>query len=157
MLDGKLLIGGKWKTCDRKFESLNPATGDVIARACLAGVEEVTEAVKESKLARESWKKTDISERARIFTRIGDELLKRSQEISNLITMEMGRPLFESNIEVHKTSEMVKYFANEGKTFLEGDAIPINPYNFSLPDLNPSEWWVLSSPGTILYYFHSGP
>ncbi|MCX9025643.1 MAG: aldehyde dehydrogenase family protein, partial [Candidatus Methanoperedens sp.] len=68
MLDGKLLIGGKWKTCDRKFESLNPATGDVIGRACLAGNEEVTEAVKEAKLAKASWNKIDISERARIFT-----------------------------------------------------------------------------------------
>ncbi|MDD5615519.1 MAG: aldehyde dehydrogenase family protein, partial [Candidatus Methanoperedens sp.] len=110
MLDGKLLIGGNWKTCDRTFESLNPATGDVIARACLAGVEEVTEAVREAKIAQKSWKNTDISERTRIFIRIGDELLKRIQDISNLITIEMGRPLFESNIEVHKTSEMIKYF-----------------------------------------------
>ncbi|HEX7576032.1 MAG TPA: aldehyde dehydrogenase family protein [Candidatus Methanoperedens sp.] len=137
MFDGKLLIGGKWKTCERIYESLNPATGEVIGRACLAGNEEVTEAVKEAKLAQKSWKKTDISERAGIFTRIGDELLKRSPEISNLITMEMGRPLFESNVEVIKTSEMVKYFANEGKTFLEGEEIPINPNNFSFTRFEP--------------------
>ena len=31
---------------------------------------------------------------------IGDELLKRSHEISKLITLEMGRTLFESNIEI---------------------------------------------------------
>ncbi|MCX9082211.1 MAG: aldehyde dehydrogenase family protein [Candidatus Methanoperedens sp.] len=137
MLDGKLLIAGKWNACDRKFESLNPATGEVLGKACLAGVEEVTEAVKEAKLAQKGWKKTDILERARIFTRIGDELLKRSQVISNLITMEMGRPLFESNIEVRKTSEMVKYFANEGKKLLEGDEIPINPHNFSYTRFEP--------------------
>jgi acyl-CoA reductase-like NAD-dependent aldehyde dehydrogenase len=137
MLKGKLLIGGKWKTCDRKFDSLNPATGDIIGRACLAGSEEVTEAVKEAKLAQKDWKKTDISERARIFAWIGDELLRRSQEIKNLITIEMGRPLFESNTEVRKTSEMVKYFANEGKIFLEGDAIPINPHNFSFTRFEP--------------------
>jgi acyl-CoA reductase-like NAD-dependent aldehyde dehydrogenase len=137
MLDGKLLIGGKWKNCDRKFNSLNPATGDVIGKACLAGNEDVTEAVKEAKLAQESWKRTDLSERARIFIRIGDEILKRSQELKTLITLEMGRPLFESNTEVRKTSEMVKYFANEGKTLLEGDAIPINPYNFSFTRFEP--------------------
>ena len=100
MLDGKLLIGKKWKTCNRTFESFNPATGDIIGRACLAGSEEVTEAVKEAKFAKEIWNKIDINERAKIFARIGDELLKRSQEISKLITIEMGRPLFESNIEV---------------------------------------------------------
>lgn len=137
MLDGKLLIGGKWKTCDRKFDSLDPATGDVLGRACLAGVEEVTEAVKVAKLAQESWNKIDISERAEIVARIGDELLKRSQELKKLITIEMGRPLFESNIEVSKTSEMVKYFANEGKKFLEGDEVPINPDNFSITRYEP--------------------
>jgi acyl-CoA reductase-like NAD-dependent aldehyde dehydrogenase len=137
VLDGKLLIGGKWKTCEKMFESFNPATGDVIGRTCLAGIEEVTEAVREAKLAQNIWKRTDITERAKIFTRIGDELLKRSQELKNLITLEMGRPLFESNIEVHKTSEMVKYFANEGKTYLEGDAIPINPNNFSFTRYEP--------------------
>jgi len=67
VLDGKLLIGGKWKTCDRKFESLNPATGDVIGIACLAGSKEITEAVKEAKLAQKSWKKTDISERTKFL------------------------------------------------------------------------------------------
>jgi acyl-CoA reductase-like NAD-dependent aldehyde dehydrogenase len=137
VLEGKLLIGGKWKTCDRKFESLNPATGDSIGKACSAGSKEVTDAVKEAKLAQKSWNKIDIRERAKIFARIGDELLKRSQELKILITMEMGRPLFESNIEVHKTSEMVTYFANEGKTFLEGDAIPINPHNFSFTRFEP--------------------
>lgn len=137
MLDGKLLIGGKWKNCDRKFESLNPATGDVIGRACLAGSEEVTEAVKEAKFAQKGWKRTDISERARILAIIGDEILKISHDLKTLITLEMGRPLFESNIEVRKSSEMVKYFANEGKTFLEVDAIPINSHNFSFTRFEP--------------------
>ncbi len=137
MLEGKLLIGGKWISCERKFESLNPATGKVIGRACLAGKKEVTDAVEAARLAQESWKKTDLSERARIFIRIGDEILKKSHELKTLITMEMGRPLFESDIEVLKTSEMVKYFANEGKTYIEGDAIPISPDRFSFTRYEP--------------------
>jgi acyl-CoA reductase-like NAD-dependent aldehyde dehydrogenase len=106
MLEGKLLIGGKWITCKNKFESLNPATGEVLGRACLAGRKEITEAVEVARLAQKSWKKTDLSERARIFIRIGDELLKRKQELKTLITMEVGRPLFESDIEVLLTHEI---------------------------------------------------
>ncbi len=137
MLEGKLLIGGKWKTCESKLESLNPATGEVLGRACLAGRKEITETVEAARLAQESWKKTDINERARIFNRIGDELLKRKQELKTLITMEMGRPLFESEIEVLLTYEIVKYFANEGKKYLEGEAIPINPDTFSFTRYEP--------------------
>lgn len=137
MLEGKLLIGGKWIPCKSKFESLNPATGEVFGRACLAGKKEVTEAVEAARLAFSGWKRTDISERARIIIRIGDEILKRSQDLKTLITLEMGRPLFESNIEVLKTSEMIKYFANEGKTYLEGEAIPINSDTFSFTRYEP--------------------
>lgn len=137
MLEGKLLIGGKWTSCESKFESLNPATGEVLGRACLAGREEITEAVGAARLAFPEWKKTDINERARIFNRIGDELLKRKQELKTLITMEMGRPLFESEIEVLLTHEMVKYFANEGKKYLEGEAIPINSDTFSFTRYEP--------------------
>jgi betaine-aldehyde dehydrogenase len=137
MLEGKLLIGGKWISCESKFESLNPATGKVLGKACLAGKKEVTEAVEAAKIAQKSWKKTDLSERAKIFIRIEDEILKRSQELKTLITMEMGRPLFESGIEVLKTSEMVKYFANEGKTYLEGDAIPVSQNEISFTRFEP--------------------
>jgi acyl-CoA reductase-like NAD-dependent aldehyde dehydrogenase len=137
MLEGKLLIGGKWITCETKFESLNPATGKVLGKACLAGKKEIAEAVGAARLAFPAWKNTDISERARIFNQIGDELLKRKQELKTLITMEMGRPLFESEIEVLLTHEMVKYFANEGKKYLEGEAIPINSDTFSFTRFEP--------------------
>ncbi len=137
MLEGKLLIGGKWTTCESTFDSLNPATGDVLGRACLAGRKEITEAAGAARLAFPDWKKTDISERARIFNQIGDELLRRKQELKTLITMEMGRPLFESDIEVLLTYEMVKYFANEGKKYLEGETIPINPDTFSFTRFEP--------------------
>ncbi len=137
MLEGKLLIDGKWIHCESKFDSLNPATGEVFGKACLAGEKEVTEAVKAARFALENWKKTDINERARIFIWIGDELLKRKQDLRALITMEMGRPLFESEIEVLLTYEMVNYFANEGKTLLEGDAIPINQNEISFTRYEP--------------------
>jgi acyl-CoA reductase-like NAD-dependent aldehyde dehydrogenase len=137
MLEGKLLIGGKWISCQNKIESVNPATGEVLGRACLAGKKEVTLAVETARLALEDWKKTEISERANIFIRIGDEILKKSQELKTLITMEMGRPLLESDIEVVLTSKMVKYFANEGRTYLAGDAIPINSDTFSFTRFEP--------------------
>jgi len=56
--------------------------------------------------------------------------------------MEMGRPLFESNIEVRKTSEMVKYFANEGKHSWKGMRFQLILITSALPDLNPLELWV---------------
>ncbi|HEY9247470.1 MAG TPA: aldehyde dehydrogenase family protein [Candidatus Methanoperedens sp.] len=137
MLEGKLLIGGKWVSCDNKFESLNPATGEVLGMAGLAGKSEISEAVEAARSAFLNWKKTRINERAGVVIRIVDEILKRSQELKTLITMEMGRPLFESDIEVRKTSEMIKYFANEGIKYLEGEAIPISQDKFSFTRFEP--------------------
>jgi acyl-CoA reductase-like NAD-dependent aldehyde dehydrogenase len=130
MMEGNLLIGGKWITCKNKFESHNPATGEVLGSACLAGENEVTAAVRAARQAFGSWRKTGVWERARILAEIGDQILKRTQELKTLITIEMGRPLAESDIEVVETSDMVKYFANEGKAYLDGEAIQINPELF---------------------------
>jgi len=130
MMEGKILVGGKWIDCEKKFESLEPATGNVLGKAGLSGEKEITEAVKAARIAFENWRKTGVWERARILAKVGDEILKRLQELKTLITMEMGRPLVESEIEVIETSDMIKYFSNEGKTYLEGEAIPINPELF---------------------------
>lgn len=126
-MNGRLLIDGKWVECNKKLESLNPATGEIIGTVCLGGEKEVNAAVKVARQAYESWKNTNIWSRAELLKKIADEIIRRTDELKELITTEMGRPLPESDIEVIETSDMINYFANEGKTYLEGESIPINP------------------------------
>lgn len=88
----------------------------------LAGESEVIEAVDAARAAQPGWAGLDLWERARILQKVSDLVRSRAQPLKELITREMGRPLFESDIEVNETADMLKYFANEGKTALDGES-----------------------------------
>lgn len=123
---GQLLINGKWMDSEKNLESLNPATGEVIGKAAVSGEKEVAESVQASRMALSKWKKLGVGERARFLKKMAGEIMKNSQEISQLITTEVGRPLFESGFEVSHTASIVNEIAEKGKVYLEGEAIPIN-------------------------------
>ncbi|HEV2118117.1 MAG TPA: aldehyde dehydrogenase family protein, partial [Terriglobales bacterium] len=48
---GKLLIGGEWVATPKSFDSINPATGEILAQVAEAGPAEVDRAVKAARKA----------------------------------------------------------------------------------------------------------
>jgi acyl-CoA reductase-like NAD-dependent aldehyde dehydrogenase len=141
LLTGKLLINGRWVQSRNSFDVTNPATEKVIGRASQASLDDVQKAVRAARGAFNDWKHRDISERAKLLVNIADCIQRDVSHLSQLITQEMGRPVFESAIEVNETCDMIRYFANEGKAYLEGEAIPINhvlfPNKFSFTKFEP--------------------
>ncbi len=135
MLDGKLLIGGKWETCKSKFESLNPATGEVMGKASLAGKKEIIEAVEAAGLAFPAWKKTDLYERADIFIRIGDEILRRKQELKALMA---------GNTAVFKPSDLTPFVGIEIGKICQDAGIPDGVINVVTGDSTTGECLVSS-------------
>lgn len=129
-MNGQLLINGKWIETSKKLASINPANEKSVGNACLAGKEEVVKAVNAAKKAQTQWKSIGVWERAKILSKIADEVLKREESLKSLITQEMGRPLVESEVEVLETADMIMFFANEGKTYFEGETFPIDPELF---------------------------
>lgn len=84
---------------DKKtFDSVNPATGEVLCRVSLGGEAEIHAAVEAAEKAwREgSWSKMTPSERAGILRKIGDEILLRKREFAELESLDSGKPLQET-------------------------------------------------------------
>ncbi len=80
------------------FDSINPATGELICKVALGGAQEVAAAVAAADRAwREGpWSKTTASERAAILRRIGDEILARKQAFAELESLDSGKPISET-------------------------------------------------------------
>src|SRR5208337_4503669 len=80
----KLLIGGKWVAAKsgKTFESINPATEEVIAVAAEAGPSDVDDAVKAARRAFEEgpWPRMQPFERARLLTKFAELLEANAQE-----------------------------------------------------------------------------
>src|SRR5256714_3408928 len=93
----KLFIGGRWVEAagGETFETLDPATGDVLARVAEAGVEDVDRAVAAARRSfdRGTWRELPPAERAKVLWKVGDMLEERANEFAQLETLDNGMPI----------------------------------------------------------------
>ncbi|MBL6921762.1 MAG: aldehyde dehydrogenase family protein [Akkermansiaceae bacterium] len=92
-----LFIGGKWVKTASKFDTINPATGKVIAEVSSAGKKEVNQAVKAARKAYDGeWSSISGAERGKYLFRIARLLQERAREFSVIESMDGGKPIRES-------------------------------------------------------------
>src|SRR5919202_6391432 len=95
----KNFIAGKWSepSTGDYFENVNPAdTADVIGRFPLSGRADVDCAVASARRGFEQWRRTPAPLRGDVLRKAGDLLAARKEEIADLMTREMGKPLKET-------------------------------------------------------------
>jgi acyl-CoA reductase-like NAD-dependent aldehyde dehydrogenase len=114
---GKLLIDGQWKEgSGRPFETVNPATGEVLTQVAEAGPQDVDQAVAAARKAFDEpaggWRKMSASERGRILWRIADAVEKNIDELAELETLDNGKPIFESRyVDMPMVADVFRYYA----------------------------------------------
>ncbi|MEX1005891.1 MAG: aldehyde dehydrogenase family protein [Acidimicrobiia bacterium] len=110
----RLFIGGGFveATSGETFETVNPATGEVIAVIDHAGDEDVDRAVRAARDAFAHWAGMTGSERGRILNRAAALLRDRNDELARLEVSDTGKPISEaSTVDVISGAECVEYFA----------------------------------------------
>ena len=90
----KLFIGGRWveSASGKTFETLDPATGQVLTRVAEAGAEDVDRAVAAARrsLDRGTWRDLPPAERAKVLWQVGDMIEERATEFAQLETLDNG-------------------------------------------------------------------
>jgi len=119
-------IAGAW--CDpasgELFENRNPAdTRDLIGRFPLSNAADVDRAVASATRGFELWRRTPAPARGDVLRRIGDLLVKRKEELADLMTREMGKPLTETRGDVQEGIDTAYYAATIGRQ-LFGRTVP---------------------------------
>src|ERR1700675_3501251 len=113
---GKLLIDGQWVDGAKRFDTINPATGEVltqIAEASSADVDRAVEAARRSLEDRNGpWRKMSASERGRLIWRLADLLEENIDEFAELETIDNGKPIFESRyVDMPMVIDVLRYYA----------------------------------------------
>src|SRR5260370_25961557 len=98
---GKLLINGQWvEGSGRAFDTVNPATGEVLTQVAEAGARDVDQAVAAARKAFDDVagpsRKMSASERGKMLCRIAALLEQNINELAELETLDNGKPIFES-------------------------------------------------------------
>ena len=118
-----MCIGGEWRaSAGRRETLLNPATAQPIATVPYCTVEEVRTAVDAAQTAFEAWRQVPVVERAHVFFRYRELLLKHSEEVARFCTQEHGKTLEESRASLGRGIEAVE-FATSVPTLLMGDTV----------------------------------
>ena len=120
-----LLIGGDFRTSNSRprAEIVNPCTEEVLWTAPSAGPEDVAEALRHARAALTSWSAVHGWERAKVLRRIARAMEGRKAEIARALSLEIGRPLSQSEGEVNIAIEQFDWFAGEAER-LFGETIP---------------------------------
>src|SRR6201993_5114924 len=100
------------------YQSVNPATGEVLKTFTEHTDQEMMEALAKADNAFASWAARLIEERARIIARAAQLLLERKNELARLATLEMGKRIAESRGEVELSAAILQYFAENAAEFL---------------------------------------
>ena len=123
MLDKRnFYINGKWTAPlkSNDFEVINPSNEEPFATISLGYKEDTDGAVKAAKNAFIKWKETSKEERISLLEKLLTIYKKRSNEMSEAITMEMGSPIDYSS-STHTTS---------GQSHLEDFILRLKKFNF---------------------------
>ncbi len=94
------------------LKSTNPATGEVLKTFDPITRTQALELVEKSHEAYGKWRHTSFIERKVIMMKFAELLKSRIDELSELITLEMGKRISESNKEVGFCARIVEFYAN---------------------------------------------
>jgi aldehyde dehydrogenase (NAD+) len=122
----KNFIAGSWvePTTGAYFDNVNPAdSSDIIGRFPLSARADVDKAVTSAQRGFERWRRTPAPARGDVIRRAGDILVRRKDEIADLMTREMGKPLTETRGDVQEGIDTAYYAATEGRR-LFGHTVP---------------------------------
>ena len=112
----KLLIDGQWVAAQsgRTFETVNPATGDVLATVAEGDKADIDLAVKAARRAFESgpWAAMTASARGRLLWKVGDLIEEHGDELAMLESLDNGKPMAVARAaDVPLAAELFRYMA----------------------------------------------
>jgi aldehyde dehydrogenase (NAD+) len=126
----KLLINNEWveSISGKRFETINPSTGEIICDVAEADSADVDRAVRAARKAFTSsdWSKMSATRRGELLYKLADLIEKNKEELARLETLDNGKPLNDSlNIDLNLVIACYRYYAGWADK-IQGKTIPIN-------------------------------
>ena len=121
------------------FDSINPATGEVLAAVAAADEVDVDAAVVAARASFESgvWSKTSPAHRKRVLIRLAELMIEHRAELALLDSMDMGKLVTEANnVDVPSAADLFAFYG-EALDKINGEIAPTEPGNLALVTREP--------------------
>jgi betaine-aldehyde dehydrogenase len=128
----RLYIGGEYvdATSGETFDTLDPATGETLARVQQASEADIDRAVRSAREGQREWAAMTAMQRSRILRRAVDLLRARNDELAAIETRDTGKPIAETRaVDIVTGADVIEYYAGLA-TAIEGEQIPLRESSF---------------------------
>lgn len=141
--------------------SVNPANGETLAAYPWATAAEVDQAIARTDRGFRQWRNESVTHRAQKLRDLASALRARAEEMAQMMSREMGKPILQARAEVTKSAGLCDWYAEHGPAMLAaeptqvenqkavieyrplGPVLAVMPWNFPL-------WQVLRGAVPIL-------
>jgi len=137
----RLLIDGQWRdsVSGKTFETVNPATEEVIAHVAEGDTADIDLAVKAARRAFDHgpWSKMDARDRGRLINRLADLIEENVDDLAELETLDNGKPIAESRHgDLPMVIDTLRYYAGWADK-IHGQVIPVRGNYFTYTRREP--------------------
>lgn len=108
-----------------KYATVDPTTGSVVKEFDTMTDAEVEASLEAAHAAYLTWRRAALEERTGLLQRIADGYRERSDELAQLMSTEMGKPVAQAKGEVALAASIFEYYATKGPEFLEEERLDI--------------------------------
>jgi len=128
----RLYIGGEYvdATSGVTFDSLDPATGELLATVQQASEADIDRAVQSAREGQRAWAAMTAMQRSRILRRAVELLRERNDALAELEMRDTGKPIAETRaVDIVTGADVIEYYAGLA-TAIEGQQIPLRAESF---------------------------
>ncbi|HHW3951033.1 TPA: succinate-semialdehyde dehydrogenase [Raoultella planticola] len=109
--------------------SVNPATGERVSSLPWASEQEVDSAIALAEQGYRQWRTVSLEQRADALRKVGNALRARAEEMAQMISLEMGKPIVQARGEVTKSANLCDWYAEHGPAMLATEATQVENNN----------------------------
>ena len=120
-----MLINGNKIAGDDLFEVKNPYNGDVVDNVPIAHLQDVDLAIESAVKAKKAIAEMSAFKVSNKLYEVYEKLKENKKELAKLLTLEVGKPIKESLVELDRSIETLKLSAEEAKR-IYGETVPLD-------------------------------
>ena len=105
------------------IQSVNPFNNKLIQNFNETSQEEIEQKLQHASKAYEIWKEVPFGEKSKLMDTVAELLKNKKDELAQLVTLEMGKPIREARAEIEKCALVCNFYADNGENFLKDELI----------------------------------
>ena len=101
--------------------SINPANGETVASYPYETAAHLDAALNRATAAFRTWRRQPVNQRAELLLALASALREQAEDMAQMITLEMGKPIAQARAEIEKCAQLSEWYAAQGPAMLASE------------------------------------